>query len=300
MTGSSINNIRHQAVLELINSGIAKNEASIEANILVECVFGLSKKDMLINPKQKVPENLEKKFKELVQKRINEKIPVQYLVNKAFFMGYEFYVDENVLIPRPETEILVEEVIKLIKASKKKNLTIIDIGTGSGCIACMLAKNLYNKCHPEFISGSNNYNITASDISKKALDIAKFNAQKLNIADKIEFQRSDILKDIDETFNFIISNPPYIPLKDRESLQIEVSGHEPHLALFVDDEKGISFYKELIRQSKEKLNSAGYLAVEIGISQSHYISELLQEAGFVDIQIIKDFSDIDRVIIARK
>jgi len=300
MVTSTISDIRHQAVLDLTNSGIAQNEASIEANILVECVFGLSKKDLLINPEQEMPENLVNKFRHLVQKRINEKIPVQYLVNKAFFMGYEFYVDENVLIPRPETEILVEEVLKLINAGKKKNLSIIDVGTGSGCIACMLAKTLYNKCHPEFISGSDNYKIIASDISKKALAVAKFNAEILGLLDKIEFKYSDILSNIDETFDFIVSNPPYIPLKDRENLQIEVSKYEPHLALFTDDEKGISFYKELIRQSGKKLKPDGYLAVEIGIYQSQYISELLQQAGFVDIEIIKDFNNIDRIIIARK
>jgi release factor glutamine methyltransferase len=292
MSDTTISNIRKQAVLDLTKSDIAQNEASIEADILVKHIFNLAKKDLLINPELKMTEDLVAKFKDLVKKRISEKIPVQYLINKAFFMGQEFYVDKDVLIPRPETEILVEEVLKLANTGKKTNLSIIDVGTGSGCIACMLALKLNNT--------ANNYNIIASDISEEALAVAKINAEKLGVSDRIEFIHSDILSDIDRTFDFVVSNPPYIPLKDRESLQIEVSGHEPHLALFADDEKGISFYKELIRQSSEKLNSGGYLAVEICISQSQYISDLLQEAGFINTKIIKIFNDIDRVIVARR
>jgi len=300
MLDTIISNIRQQTVLDLIKSGIAQNEASIEADILIEHIFGLSKKDLIVNPDQEAPKNLVNEFNNLVQKRINEKIPIQYLVKKASFMGYKFYVDENVLIPRPETEILVQEVLKLINISQNKNLSIIDVGTGSGCIACMFALNLISNCHPELVSGSNNYKIIASDISEKALAVAKINAKKLGILDKIQFIHSDILSDIDKNFDFIVSNPPYIPIKDQESLQIEVSGYEPHLALFVDDEKGISFYKKLIKQSQAKLNKNSYLAVEIGISQSQYISGLLQEAGFANIKVIKDLSDIDRVIIASK
>jgi len=287
MASITITDIRQNAVTDLTKSGITKNEASIEADILVEHVFKITKKDLLINPDKTVQEILLNKFNGLVQERINKRIPVQYLVNKAIFMGEEFYVDKNVLIPRPETEILVEESVKLIKNSIKNDLSIIDIGTGSGCVACMLAKKTGCK-------------IIASDISEKALNVAKFNADKLDVADKVEFMQSDILAGINKNFDFIVSNPPYIPLKDRETLQFEISGHEPHLALFADDEKGISFYEKLIEQTEHKLNKNGYFLVEIGIFQAPYITELLNKAGFVGIKIIKDFNSIDRVVIAKK
>ncbi|OGH96920.1 MAG: protein-(glutamine-N5) methyltransferase, release factor-specific [Candidatus Melainabacteria bacterium GWF2_32_7] len=285
MPDNSIKNTRQDAAFELQKSGVSDTEAYIEADILMEYVFGLKKKDVISRPNLILSGSKIKNFNLLVQKRVQEKIPIQYLTNIAYFMGYEFYVNENVLIPRPETEILVERVLDLIK-KQNKELKIIDIGTGSGCIACMLAKLSDQK-------------ILATDISKQALGVAKINAKILEVTDKVEFIQSDILESIEEKFDIIVSNPPYIPIQDRESLQFEVSEHEPHLALFVDDEKGISFYQKLIEQAKSRLNFNGYLAVEIGISQSTYIKELLESAGYADINIIKDYSNIDRVIIAR-
>ncbi|EKE03448.1 MAG: Protein-(Glutamine-N5) methyltransferase [uncultured bacterium] len=284
MRDNSIKSIREYAVSDLVRNGICTTEANIEADILLKYIFGLQKKDIISHPDREMAEDKINDFNSLIQRRIQDKIPIQYLTNIAYFMGYEFYVNENTLIPRPETEILVERVLDLIR--QDKNLKIIDIGTGSGCIACMLAKLSDKK-------------IIASDISSKALEVAKINAKKLNVEDKIEFIQSDIFTNIENKFDVIVSNPPYIPIKDRESLQFEVSGHEPGLALFVDDEKGISFYQKLIEQSKTKLNPEGYLAIEIGISQSKYIKELLESAGYTDIKIIKDYSNIDRIITAK-
>ena len=170
-------------------------------------------------------------------------------------MGQEFYANSDVLIPRSETEILVKETIELTENYKNKELKIIDIGTGSGCIACTLAMNLENAT------------ITASDISKKALKIAQINAKRLKVDDRIIFQHSDILSGIDEKFDIIVSNPPYIPRSEKNNLQIEVSYHEPHLALFVEDEKGVSFYEKLIPQAKSHLNPGGFIAFEMGIEQ---------------------------------
>lgn len=292
----TIAQIRRDSITKLINADIEQNEAQIESDILIQQVFGLSKIDIFSNPDKKISKDLIDKFNFNLKRRIEEKIPVQYLINKAIFMGREFYVDENVLIPRPETEILVKEVLKLIK--QKQNPNIIDIGTGSGCIACMLA--ILTNSREESSELRDNRKIIASDISEKALEIAKQNAKSLEVFEKINFIHSDILADIEQTFDIIVSNPPYIPIREKENLQKEVSKHEPELALFAEDEKGISFYEKLIKQSTTKLNIEGYLALEIGINQSQYIIDILRKYNFDDIKVIKDFADIDRFIIAKK
>lgn len=267
-----------------IKNGIEKNESELETLLLIENVFGNTRKDLIINPSQKLPENKLDFFYSLIKKRIEEKIPVQYLINKSYFMGEEFYVDKNVLIPRPETEILVEEVLKRVK----KNSRIIDIGSGSGCIAVMLAKKL-NHC-----------NFFASDISAKALKTAKINSEKHKVIQNITFIESDVFKNIDEKekFDIIVSNPPYIPIKEKNSLQIEVSGHEPSNALFVEDDKGIEFYKKLAEQSFKRFNNDGFIAVETGFSQADEVETVFKKKGFNNIQIIKDFSEVQRVVLA--
>lgn len=282
-------NIRDNACLKLKENGIQGSEATIEADILMEHIFKLKVKDIIIDPERKLPCDKVEKFNLLIERRIKEKIPVQYLTNTAYFMGCEFYVNENVLIPRPETEILLEEVIKLVSSDFTDNeeLSIIDVGTGSGCIACMLAKYLHN------------VQITASDISEKALETAKINAEKLNVASKIDFRLSDIFSNIEGKFNLIVSNPPYISIKERGNLQFEVSGHEPHLALFTDDKKGLDFYRKLISQSRSKLANEGYLAFEIGFSQSEPVKKIILGHGFQELKIIKDYNNIERVVIAK-
>ncbi len=273
------------AIKELEKNNIFLNEARIEVELLMEHVFGLKPKDLLLNPEIKIPQKKEQKFTDLIKKRIEKNMPVQYLTNKAYFMNEVFYVDENVLIPRPETEILVEEVLK----RADKNLKIIDIGTGSGCIAIMLAKNLPNA------------DFTASDISRNALKIAKYNAEKSGTAEKIRFIQSNIFKNFrqDEKFDIIVSNPPYIAIKEKQTLQPEVHKHEPGLALFTDDEDGLSFYKELTGQSFSMLNTGGILAVEVGFSQSEAVSNILKSNNYADIEIIKDLSGVKRVVIGK-
>jgi len=347
--------VYQDAVNKLIEAKIVLNEARLEANLLVEAVFNLSKKDILLNPSHSVPEEGLKRFDSLVKRRIEERVPVQYLINRAEFMGEEFYVDENVLIPRPETELLVETVIK--KAGEKinniachceeqsdeaihkltsyygllrrhftpprndENIHILDIGTGSGCIAIMLARHF---CHPEssrhpecsegsphpkeirhserseespYPKANNRFQITASDVSQKALDVAKRNAKTLGVEDKIEFIQSDIFENIEGKFDVIVSNPPYIAVKEREDLQIEVTRHEPSLALFTEDEEGLDFYRKLASQASLHLNPGGLLAVEIGYSQALQVKKIFGQNGFKNIEILKDFADIERVVV---
>lgn len=283
----NLHKLHKNTVSKLVESGVSERETFIETEILLNHVFGITKKDLFLNPEMVLPEDKLEIFNSLVEKRIKEKIPVQYLTNKAYFMGEEFYVDENVLIPRPETELLVEEVLRLLLSAR--NDRAIDIGTGSGCIACMLAKNLPDT------------EIFACDISKKALEVAEFNAKKLGVESKINFIHSDIFKNIDKNikFNIIVSNPPYISIEEKSSLQPEVAFHEPHQALFTEDKKGISFYEKLALPAKDRLEENGILAVEIGINQYADVVEIFEKAGFKEIRVIKDYNKIERVIVAK-
>ena len=361
----NLKEVSKNTIIKLQNSSIEVKEAFIETEMLLNFVFGITKKDIILHPERELSENKLETFNSLIDRRIKEKIPVQYLTNKAYFMGEEFYVDENVLIPRPETEILVEEVIHLCinltrviarnevtKQSKNKELwiassrpadaprndniiKIVDIGTGSGCIACMIAKHVESA------------RIFASDISEKALKVAEFNAEKLGIKNNIEklskynfkkewvkgrspfsistpslegggrgwvkrnaliknphkitFINSDIFESIDtkEKFDVIVSNPPYISILEKQNLQPEVVLHEPHRALFTEDEKGISFYEKLAFQAKNRLNKNGYLAVEIGIYQAADVVKIFENAGFKEIKVIKDFNNIERIVIGK-
>lgn len=256
-------------------------EAIQEAAFLIENICKLTTKDFLLNPDIEFSKKEEETLLNLTKMRIEEGLPVQYLVNTAYFMGDKFYVDENVLIPRPETEILVDEVIKICKNEfSEGTVKIIDIGTGSGCIACELAK----------IKGTE---VWAVDICEKALNIAKKNAEALRA--NVIFKKSDLLADIQEKFHIIVSNPPYIP--EDETLQKEVL-KEPYKALF-GGENGLDFYKRIISKAKENLFANSYLAFEIGIGQSTSLKRILENEGFEVIKIVKDFATLDRVVVAK-
>lgn len=285
MASNSLINIRQNAISDLVRNSISKIEASLEVDILIQHVFGISKKDILINPDKDISENKMQEFYDLLNKRILQKMPIQYLTSSAYFMEYKFYVDKNVLIPRPETEILVEQVLNI---SKKINPSrILDIGTGSGCIACVLAKYLQD------------VSLVACDISEQALNIAKINAKKLEVISNIDFLLSDIFSKVKGAFDIIVSNPPYIPIKEKAAIQPEVIRNEPHLALFADDENGIYFYKKIIEESKAYLRKGGYLAFEIGINQAPLILSILDKEKYSEVFIIKDYSNIERIITAK-
>ncbi len=288
---NKIKYIRKNAVSKLTGSSILLEEAQKEVDILLEFVTGISKKDFIISPDREIKDNQIEKLINLINKRIKDKIPVQYLINKAYFMGDEYFVDNRVLIPRPESEFLVLEAINIYSDNfYSKRINIIDIGTGSGCIICALAKH---------ITSSDSISFYAADISQDALDVAKFNAQNLKLNNKIEFIQSDLFFNIDKKFNIIVSNPPYIPIKEKSELQAEIARHEPQQALFAQDEEGISVYAELIKQSKVKLRHCGYLLLEIGTGQSRLIKDLINKNNLKLIKIIKDLNNIDRVVIAQ-
>lgn len=214
-------------------------------------------------------------------KRLQNNEPLAHILNSAPFFGLDFYVDTNVLIPRMETEILVEKVINENKNSK--NLKILDVCTGSGCIAITLKKNL-------------NCNMFALDYSTKALEIAQNNAQKHNV--NITFFKSDMFNEVNETFDIIVSNPPYIQTNEIKTLQNSVKDFEPLIALD-GGEDGLKFYKIIAENAQKHLKPNGKLYLEIGYNQGLSVPKLL-EKNFKDIQVYKDYDKNDRIVICKR
>jgi release factor glutamine methyltransferase len=207
--------------------------------------------------------------------------PIQYITGEAEFFGLPFTVAPGVLIPRPETEHLVEEVIRLAEALTEPR--IADIGTGSGAIAVALAHSL-PQAH-----------ITATDFSPQALAIGQQNAVRNDIQSRIDFFEGDLLAPLaGQSFHIIASNPPYVPLADRDSLSVEVRDHEPHFALFAGDD-GFSIYRRLVPDARELLTPGGWLVMEIGYGQWKAIEKMMIENKYGDVHSIADYQGIPRV-----
>lgn len=275
--------------------------AFLDTLIFLKEITGLSKEKILLdNNNNKLNNELEKKFINMLTKRKNH-MPVQYIINHAEFMGLNFFVDQNVLIPRPDTEILVEQVLIHIKkildldlnldlnqhnkSNKKNKIKVLDLCTGSGCIAIAIKKF----CPDIFI--------TALDISQAAINIAKKNAYINQV--NINFICDDIFKyfnkDLAQNFDIIISNPPYISSNKINSLDKNIKDYEPILALDGGPD-GLKFYKFIINNISHKTK----IFFEIGFDQANLIKKILEQNDFIDINIIKDLSGLDRVIYAIK
>lgn len=233
---------------------------------------------MLLHPDEEIDFA---EFEKLLKQRLDG-VPVQYIAGFTEFMGLKFKVDENVLVPRQDTEILVETVISL----KKESPDILDVCTGSGCIIISLLK---------YIKGSNG---TAIDVSEKALDIANQNAKE-NGTD-ISFIRKDVLKleSFDKKYDVIVSNPPYIETNVIETLDEKVKNYEPKIALDGGGD-GLLFYRKITGLAKNALNKDGYLLYEIGYNQGEKVKKIMSEKGFSDVLIIKDYQGNDRVVYGK-
>lgn len=270
-----------QDILKILtDSGIEQNEANIEVKLLLESFADYGTKDIILGNKLS-PQKLDL-VKEKAEIRAKTRRPIQHIIGYADFMGEKFIVNPSVLIPRDETEILVRKAIKIINDNNLK--TALDVGTGSGCIACMIAK--FTDCR-----------IIGLDISTDALNTALDNASKLNLFNKAIFRKSDIFSNVKpgETFDIIISNPPYIPGIMKENLQPEVK-YDPQIALFTKDEKGLEFYNKITENSVDILNKSGYLIFELGMGQAVDVKNIMCEKGYKNIEIIKDLAGIERVI----
>lgn len=278
----------------LVKNGIELNEARAEAELTVCEISGLSIEQILSGAL--VSKVAEEKIWHTIKKRVVSKAPIQHLLGFSYFMGDKFYVNEQVLIPRPETELLVRCTADIARKKHtehaNKGIDILDIGTGSGCIACEVSKLL-----PDL-----NVEIMGVDISTDTLRIAIKNMEALGQQRRVIFRKSDIysgLREVDK-FDIIVSNPPYIPLHLKETLQDEVKNFDPSIALFASDKDGVEFYQKILSGAKRHLKPNGSVIFEIGysggISQAPIVAEIAKQCGFKLDFIKKDLSDIERVI----
>lgn len=270
-------------IKEILNYGkkaLNKQEDNgIISKILLGHIINLSNEEMIVNLDNEISENQKEEFFYGIQKIANG-YPVQYITKTREFMGLNFYVDENVLIPRPDTESLVEKVIEISRKYNKSD--ILELCTGSGAIAVSIAKYLEN------------INITATDISSKALEVAKRNEKNILEKTKIRFIQSDMFKNIDKKYDIIVSNPPYIKTKVIDEYNLK---YEPKIA-FDGGEDGLEFYRRIINEGHKYLKKDGIIAIEIGYDQKEEVMELVNKsAKYKESYCIKDLGGNDRVII---
>lgn len=252
-------------------------EAKSDVLFLLEGLFHFGMTELLAHGDMELSEEEKDCYLDAIRKRLRN-IPVQYITGTQIFMGLPFIVNENVLIPRQDTEVLVEEVLKYLH----DGFSILDICTGSGCIALSL------------LQYSNHCEMTAVDLSLKALEVAKKNAELLG--KRVNWIHSDLFENVSGKFDIIVSNPPYISSDVIPTLMPDVREHEPIMAL--DGHKdGLFFYRKIVHESKNYLLRGGMLFFEIGYDQGKSVALLLKEAGFKDIKIIQDYAGLDRVVM---
>ena len=260
------------------------NTHTLDSELLLSYTLNLPREQVLTNLDAKIKKSRFSLFKKLLNRR-EKKEPIAYIINKKEFWKNNFYINKNVLIPRPETEIIVEEVLKIIKPYSSKSL--LDVGTGSGCIIISIIKERLNCL------------ATAIDISKKALNIARFNAKMHHLINKINFINIDIDKIQDNKYDFIVSNPPYIKKLNLIRLDESVKNFEPYIALEAGID-GLREIKKIIIKSKKLLKKNGKLIFEIGENQSMIVKKILRENGYYINKVIKDIASTPRVIISTK
>lgn len=266
-----------------LKNGFDFDDAKNEVDFALDTLFHFTYKEYMLDKTLETWQT--SKMYKVIEERVTTRRPIQQIIGQAFFYGRRFFVNEHTLVPRPETELLVSTSLELIKNIEKPK--ILDIGTGTGCIPLTLAME--------------NENITADsvDISPEAIETAKKNALLHNVFGKVNFVHSNLFENVENEYNLIVSNPPYIPLKDKEDLQIEVRDYDPPKALFTDDEEGIEFYEKIILEASNYLLPNGYLAFELGKNQYALVEKLLKTNNYTDIQIIKDYNSIERIITAK-
>jgi len=250
-------------------------DGNLDAWYLLSYCFQMNRTEYLLHSTKPITEEQYHQYLELVQRRGNH-IPLQYITGEQEFMGFNFLVSEEVLIPRQDTETLVEEVLKVAKGKD-----VLDLCTGSGCIIISLAKLGEIK------------NAVGVDISEGALSIAKENAKQLQA--EVKFIQSDMYTQVQERFDILVSNPPYIPSSEILDLMDEVKNHEPIMALDGKTD-GLYFYRIIINGLSLHLKPSGYVFLEIGYNQGEAVSKLLKDMGIMDIRVIKDLAGLDRVV----
>ena len=257
-------------------------ESTLDARLLLEAVCGTDRNDLLAHGEQPVMSQAEEKYLNWIRQRA-EHIPLQQLTGEQDFMGLTFSVNEHVLIPRQDTEILVEEVLKELH----DRMRILDMCTGSGCILLSL------------LHYSNDCEGLGVDLSAEALEVAGQNVLKVLTPEKAEhahFLQSDLFEKVEGKFEIIVSNPPYIASAEVEKLMPEVRDHEPRMALD-GTEDGLHFYRRIIKEAGKHLVNSGMLFFEIGYDQGQAVSELMRAGGYREVQVVQDYAGLDRVVL---
>ena len=260
------------------------NSYQLDSELLMSKIFEKDRKFIILNSNKKLSEEKLEQFNCLINKRSKGE-PIAYLLKKKDFWKYEFYVDKGILIPRPDSEVVVDQILKL--TNNKDNLRILDIGVGSGCLLLSVLKER-KKFHGVGI-----------DISKKCIDISNINASKLEISNRVKFFKSDV-----DNFNFgkydlIVSNPPYIKMLDFNNLKKDVINFEPKLALYGGLD-GTSEIRKVIEKSSELIKKNGKFILEIAYDQKNKVIKLLRDKGFYINNVLKDLADNDRCIVSTK
>lgn len=257
-------------------------DASVDAWILLEHITEISRAMYYVNPKQEITSEQKIQYEYFIEQRAR-RIPLQHLTKEQEFMGLTFEVNEKVLIPRQDTEILVETVLEDLEP----NMRVLDVCTGSGCILISLLKMLQDGRGQDTVKG------VGVDISKEALEVAEKNARKHNT--EAVFLQSDLFENVEGMYDIIVSNPPYIKTEEIEKLEDEVKLYDPMLALD-GKEDGLYFYRKIIKESRKYLKKNGKLYFEIGHTQGEEVKTLMEEEGFSDVRVKKDLAGLDRVV----
>lgn len=273
------------------------NESKLIAEIIFSHVLNVDRMMLFTKYRDEIEDEKIEKIRYFIQKIGREKFPVQYLLNEQEFYGRKFYVDKGVLIPRQDTEVLVEKMIEILKNNilKNKNLEknlkihpkILDIGVGSGIIGITAALEIKDSY------------VLGVDISEKALDTAEKNKELLKVSN-IKFLKSNLFENVEfKQFDMIVSNPPYISLNEAGIMSDDTLLHEPSEALFAEND-GLYFYYEICQKALDYLADFGYLLFEIGYKQGKNVAEIMTSSGFKNVEVIKDLAGLDRVVVGQK
>jgi len=277
-------------IADVLNEGISilqKNKIpspQLDCEILLSDLIKRDKKHIILNPREILSSEKLCKFKILIERR-KKREPIAYLINKKEFWKDEFFVNEDVLIPRPDTELIIEQVLKIY--SKDTQLQVLDIGTGSGCILLSILKE-----RPNFYG-------TGIDISKKSINVSKFNTKQLNLMNRVKFFHSSVDNFKIGKYDLIVSNPPYIELFKLKYLEKDVVNFEPKLALSGGFD-GFSKIRKVIIKASTLIKKNGKFILEIGFNQKNKVKKILKEEGFFVNKAIKDYGNNDRCIISTK
>jgi release factor glutamine methyltransferase len=278
----NIENILNEGISILQKNKIANPQ--LDSEILLSNSIKRDKKHIILNPKEVLNSEQLGKFKNLIERRKKGE-PIAYLINKKEFWKDEFFVNKDVLIPRPDSELIIEQVLKIY--SKDDQLQILDIGTGSGCILLSILKE------------RSNFYGTGIDISKKSINVSKFNAKQLNLTNRVKFFHSSVDNFNNGKYDIIVSNPPYIEQLNLKYLEKDVVNFEPKLALNGGFD-GFSKIRKVINKTNNLIKKNGKFILEIGFNQKNKVIKILKEEGFYVNKAIKDYGNNDRCIISTK